>query len=274
MSPNEITLNLINVTNSTQGDFQPLLDMPIRAKRMQNLTAEQCIDAYARPIISLYRDVVLITSSPLFGASDIVLAEQPFTGGFSWVCNAHPVSPETCSASALAGKPWLYDLQYSNVHAEILPIDYCMAEPIDEFCTVRFSLINLGFVIGAGIVKAACIFYVVARIKLQPSIRTTGDAIASFLSHHDPKTENRCTAVSSDFAKKPFWLSEPTPRSLPPPPRRLWWSTISWKLFILCAISWMGFGGIYAGFFAAMGNTSAPDFFARLVSLDHVFVAG
>jgi hypothetical protein len=141
------------------------------------------------------------------------------------------------------------------------PIQYCMAEPIEEYCTARFSLTNLGDVVGTNVIKAACVICLLLRVPLRTALSTVGDAVTSFLNEPYPTTEKMCKASMFDFRKKRFWQNPPAARPLSVSQQR-WWRVVSWQSIVLCVLCWLGFGGFYLGFLAS--EASLASGFARL----------
>jgi hypothetical protein len=222
---------------------------------MQNLTTAECIEAYARPFMTKFRNVVLISSN--FSYDPTIAPTYVSIGDFTWICDEPTTG--SCKSSDIRSDNWTF----ACILFTTCRIEYCMAEPTEEFCTIRLNLPGLGFVIGAGVIKSLCILYMIFRLRLDPSLQCIGDALGSFLDDPDPTTEGRCVAGSNSFRRKAFWRNPPTAIALPPKTRKFWWSVISWQTFVFCSICWMGFGGIYVGFFAALGNTSEPGFWQR-----------
>ena len=146
-----------------------------------------------------------------------------------------------CSKSMVNPSNWTFETASQK-------IDYCMAEPIKSYCSVRLSSANLGYVIGAGLLKVICIIYVIFRIPIRPAMTTTGDAIASFLHNPDSLTAERCTWNASDFGKKPF-LAPPEPRVLPASQRRFMIRSVSWDRLLMCGVVWGGFLAVYLEYF-------------------------
>ncbi|KAF9886878.1 hypothetical protein FE257_011001 [Aspergillus nanangensis] len=79
----------------------------------------------------------------------------------------------------------------SNLFTKQFNVDGCLRVRIEENCQLLFSPLFSSVVIICTIVKVACIIYV-ACYDRTPRLLTVGDAIASFLSHPDPITRERC----------------------------------------------------------------------------------
>jgi hypothetical protein len=124
---------------------------------MQNLSKEECIAAYVHNPVSAYRDVDLTVR----GNTDFLGYEQnALPPTFNWMCSAIPGHSSTygisgldtaCTAADLDSATWAYTsftgLSQTAVEpggSVTWPIQYCMAEPIEEYYIVRFSLTNLG----------------------------------------------------------------------------------------------------------------------------------
>ena len=69
-------------------------------------------------------------------------------------------------------------------HERSLPIQYCLAESLEEHCTVNISVPMLAIVIVCNALKIACFLTTAFVLKFRP-LATIGDAISSFLENPD-----------------------------------------------------------------------------------------
>ncbi|KAK8873486.1 hypothetical protein PGQ11_004000 [Apiospora arundinis] len=206
----------------------------VSGANVTNLTAEDCIRAYANPAVDLYRNVALVfdtrngTNSFLFAGTHLIGTDDDENGaaaglGDSWVCGLPAPSTPACDYRALAdsnstswtplsntagwstvasSNPYLEGLAKSNV-----PVKYCMAQNINaddspSSCQLAALPILQYAVLGANALMLLCFvvtwFTVRRRAKHEGEERivTNGDLIASYLREPDLRFAGRCLASS------------------------------------------------------------------------------
>ncbi|KAI9036914.1 uncharacterized protein KD926_001158 [Aspergillus affinis] len=126
-------------------------------------------------------------------------------------------------------------------------VDGCLSMHVDESCQLLFIPSFAIVVIGCGLIKLACIAVIAHRASTK-KLLTVGDAIASFLTHPDPHTMERCLTSKSDWtAGHPIWKGQGHHQQVSIRPRELlnktkwWWqagSPVLWTLTIsLCSVA-------------------------------------
>ena len=156
---------------------------------LKNLTYRECIRQYTAPIISKVSDVLLI----------------------SYDDSAYPLLLWGILTSSLVGP----SMKNSSVteHAEDWSVEgfhirYCFCQPVEEQCTLQFSLAIMIVVILCNLVKTVCMVTIAWKKDTEP-LMTLGDAIASFVDTPDPTTVGNCVAGKSRFEQSTEWEQVP-----------------------------------------------------------------
>jgi len=220
-SPNLFTDRSVDWSQSIYGDYSGGDLQHIRnAKNWQRLENKACIEAYGQEFVSAYGDLVAISTNlnatnPAVAINKVEITSTGFSGvgtPYEWICWSTQTtgSQQNCDIGRLISqpKPWkLIDhprmSDGSGDGRSALPelsIDYCLSDPVEERCRLQFSLVIMGIVIGCNVVKTICMVLTLWYHRSQPLV-TLGDALASFLDHPDPTTENMCLANKSSFAQ-------------------------------------------------------------------------
>lgn len=210
-----------------------------QAANWDNLTNEACIRVYMQDYVTGNTNVLAVTSA-LNDSSLILNTTYPAyvysrDNTTPWICGdiigySHTT---TCDMSAVLAEAadWTMNIN-TDGHLWAHPIQYCLSQPVEEHCTLQFSLWIITIVIMCNITKLACMIMLLFRQQAKPLV-TLGDAVESFLETPDPTTENMCLADKSGFAAK-------TPLSTASDsyePRQLrWFASASWKRWLTCNI--------------------------------------
>ncbi|MCJ1432073.1 hypothetical protein MMC27_001429 [Xylographa pallens] len=193
--------------------------------QLQHLESVDCITAYGNQLVPDRGNVIAVTNSPLvnmtlWSASNdtfnsSVLGFYQYTlnadGGavdsLVWICaflEHYNATQEDCNiARARAGaQNWTIFDQ---------PIQYCLSEQKESFCTLEVSLTIMIIVIFCNAIKAVCM--VVTVWDPEAVLATIGDAAASFLEQPDRSTRNFCMASRDTFTVEGknawyLWLEE------------------------------------------------------------------
>ena len=185
------------------------------ASSWQRLSNAECISAYGRPFVSSHGDLLAVspdlnTSDPALYIADMSTDLAGSNGlPYDWICAS--VSSSNCSINTILKTATSWSLQnvtstsealkngvYPTTNPPNIAVDHCLSVPVEERCRLQFSLVIMGVVIFCNLVKATCMFLTLFYHKSQPLV-TLGDAIASFLQHRDPTTENMCLADKKTF---------------------------------------------------------------------------
>ncbi len=184
------------------------------AAKWTRLENAACIRTYADDLLSQYRNVILVVSNSttannslfnIFGYDNGMqkaLREGSSRDPYEWICDddhlgdkidlgptidlsfsvgAHPCYAEVSKLEAVAD-------QWS---VSGLAVQYCLAEPVTETCTLTFSLDIAIVVMVFNVVKILCMCYVAFLIRDRPLI-TVGDAVESFLKVVDETSKGMC----------------------------------------------------------------------------------
>ena len=215
-----------------------------RAANWTNLTNEECIKLYSQQYLTGNRNVLAVTSalnatSPLLNSTYPVYTYLGDNNENVWLCSFN-TSSNTCDTSALLTQAadWTISITtesnrgYLEPIQQVVPIQYCLSQPVEEFCTLQFSLLIITIVIVCNITKLACMVVLLLRQQAKP-LATLGDAVESFLATPDPTTENMCLADKRVFSAKKPWLAT---RDSYEPKQLHWFASASWKRWLTCNI--------------------------------------
>lgn len=214
-SPNVFTDERVDWSQPISGNVGgPSLQSIRNATNWQRLENKACIEAYGQTFVSAHGDLVAISADlnrtdPAVSVTDMVSA-----GGtpYQWICEStQPTgSQQGCDIGLVISKASSWTLPYNprandgsggGLNAPSgLSVGYCYSNPVEERCRLQFSLVIMGIVIGCNLVKTICMVLTLWYHRSQPLV-TLGDAMASFLDHPDPTTENMCLANKYSFAR-------------------------------------------------------------------------
>ena len=185
---------------SIQNSLQSLINNQASLQRLDN---QECVKAYASPIISSRADVLLVASdaklppntyisspnvsNPLYDCYLGVTPDFPDAGGsssvYDWMCDA---SVASCGLNQVI----------ANGTTELMgeyEVQYCLSQEVEEHCKLKFSAAIMIIVIACNLIKTVCMASIVWRQDSEPLV-TLGDVVASFLTKQDPTTEGNCLA--------------------------------------------------------------------------------
>ena len=206
-----------------------------QAANWDNLTNEACIKIYMQDYLTANSNVLAVTSA-LNEFSSLLNYTYPAylypqEDNNLWLCgdSVSIIFYGTCDTSAILAEAanWTIGIEDND-----FPIQYCLSQPVEGYCTLQFSLWIIVIVIICNITKLACMMMLLLRQQAKPLV-TLGDAVESFLETPDPTTGNMCLADKSEFsAKKPWSAASDTYE-----PRQLrWFASASWKRWLTCNI--------------------------------------
>ena len=167
--------------------------------QLQKLSPKDCIEAYAVPLQSRRRNVVLISSTETRRTADVfdvfhawIPTEHPNARGeqYSWICDDKLGWSDQClyHVNDLKANPKNWTVS-DDAH-----IDYCLSETTEEHCKLQVSL-GLALVSLFTILSKVILMFAVAIHVTETPLMTTGDAIESFMRDPDPYTEGMCMAT-------------------------------------------------------------------------------
>ena len=196
-----------------------------KTSHWQNLTNEDCIQAYGQSFVSARSDVLLVTAN--LSASDplkvlsanvsIAHMTENKAAPYGWLCSAYQnlTGPHLwgCDIDSLLvySSNWSLSLGANPAGTESsnFSIKYCSSTTNEEHCQLQLSFVIMCVVIFCNFMKALCMFLVLWHQRSRPLV-TIGDAIESFLQDADLTTENMCLADKYTFATNDW---EDSPKS-------------------------------------------------------------
>ncbi|EEU37270.1 uncharacterized protein NECHADRAFT_22243, partial [Fusarium vanettenii 77-13-4] len=178
--------------------------------KFKRLSVEECIDAYAKPVVSGRRTVIITTANETGG--------EPFAFGYEYFVGRYI----NTTTSAYRPYEWIcYDFQlpyeyafscYRFIHnlteqrgqwaPWFLPAMYCHSEIVEEDCALNASQPIMIAIILCNSIKLIIMTTMVFWVKGWPII-TLGDAIQSFLNEPDPTTEGLCLLSKAAVTDQP-----------------------------------------------------------------------
>jgi len=196
------------------GELAQHLHQQALAGHLDRLSPKECIDAYAVPLQTSRRNVVLITDDAHQRAADVfdvfhawIPTEHPEAFGeqYSWVCDDKLGWSDQC----------LYhvrDLRQTPDNWTISDdarVKYCLSEKTAEHCKLQVGVTLSTIVLVTLLFKTIVMFAVAFTVNEKP-LMTTGDAISSFMNVPDPYTEGMCMASKRMIEEHPRrWPSTP-----------------------------------------------------------------
>lgn len=205
--------------NTTYGIVRPTLNQTKEIAQLWdsaksndgvNLTAFQCIEAYATAFQTSRGALLLVTETGPEGKLGIpdYTYSSDFNGDqvagcpievYEWICT-HPKGESSCHApcrSLLSGVKAHADDWKPFGHR----VKYCISKPVPQVCRLNFSTTLVTFVLIANGFKAAIIAYTAFSPPQEP-LFVLGDAIESFLTSPDAASSNSCLVSVDDVRRK------------------------------------------------------------------------
>ncbi|EXJ70327.1 uncharacterized protein A1O5_06395 [Cladophialophora psammophila CBS 110553] len=235
------------------------------SKKLVNLTTEECRTAYIKTFQSAYRNVLLVSDSNVGidvvdnGSSNVVsFLNAEFvsnfkcggTQAFAWAC-----WPED-SCDLPCDDPKILKQTMSNSTWAPLgpPVQYCLAEPSQEQCSLRFSMDIAILVVVLNFVKLVmmALTALTAFGSNDPPLLTMGDAVASFLENPDPASKGMCLLSASKIKKMcRSLLYQPASQSTAlysGNVRHRWSKAVSLRRWLICLFLYIASLSVAAGF--------------------------
>jgi hypothetical protein len=203
--------------------------------KLETLTNKECIDAYAVPILSERRNVIVITENDPQRSADVFdahIAQIPTEYNrqdpeqFSWLCTKLNIpSNDQC----------IFHVEHLRRDSSTWTIaggakvKYCLSQKVKEHCKLQFSLALMLVVLCTCFFKSLVMF-TVAFFVYETPLMTTGDAIESFMRRPDPYTKNMCLASKRFIQNHPGHWRTSAPAYYNPKQKR-WHSAIKTRVF-------------------------------------------
>jgi len=203
-----------NVWGTTIDTIASVMYSSAVAGNLTRLDVADCITAYATNFQTAWGNVILVTSDgqnlPWAWIYDNQQEVTDFDSGYTcgprpydWVCGPYLYPPENsltaCQSPTRPACPQhLANVSRSDWKPFRNKIDYCLAEKLNQRCTVEFSIDLAMVVIVFNFAKAVVHLYTFLYVRENP-LMTIGDAIASFLSQEDWTTRDLCLMSKADI---------------------------------------------------------------------------
>ena len=227
-----------DIGNSAQSAETLYLNQFQNVSTWNRLGNDACIQAYFKPYIIGYGDVIAMTSK-LNATVPLLLARQDTDFSTSeiatqdWMCSAFPyISCDVNQLRAQASSWTLNDTVYlssDDLYSQQYQVDYCLSQPVGEQCKVQLSLVIIALVIVCNAIKLCCMLVILWKKQSTPLV-TIGDAIESFMLEKDPTTRDMCWANRKTFTSQKWepsarpWLRQ----------RHFWFASASIRRWIVC----------------------------------------
>jgi hypothetical protein len=182
---------------------------------LDKLDNEQCIRSYSTMFLTDRRNLLLVASG--FTQSDVInneVSDQPSCADQDlviphWMCPRsgcclNEVDPHNWTVSTLIVS------NYTWIGATATRVDYCLSQPTEGFCKLRFSLPITMVIILFNFFEAVIMLILAFGLR-ETRVQTMGDAIASFLIQPDHIVDGRWLYSASDF-KQAGLLGHPRDR--------------------------------------------------------------
>lgn len=236
--------DLISVVSATTPSADPKIVQVATAlrnslERLERLDIQRCLELYSTSFLSTYSNVIMVTNST--DTNNSIIAH------FSYEIKKPPDQRCSVCSPSLSRYCSNYDTDYSyercesynsttewdfhyysnytvqdtegqyetgtSMDASSNPahVNYCMALPSEEKCSVALSRSLLVVVVISNTLKLFCLLYLLLRSKWQPLI-TVGDAISEFLRHSDDRTAG-APCLTYKEAQSGMWAPSGRPES-------------------------------------------------------------
>ena len=193
-------------------------------KTLKKIEKEDCMREYGAGFTPKYKDILAVSAAsnatnPLLNFFAGIGPPTPGSSFSPLFANWEEVfcvsvNKGDCEAFVAAQVAQTWEVASFSIHSSI---EYCLCqEKTKDRCMLQFSLPFMLVVIIGTLVKLTCmVLIVVMRKESSRSLKTLGDAIASFLNEPDSFTKDICLADRRFFrdggweAKMMTWESEP-----------------------------------------------------------------
>ncbi|KAF2499013.1 hypothetical protein BU16DRAFT_523619 [Lophium mytilinum] len=221
--------------------LQDIQNASFRDTGFTKLAPEDCIKDYAMGFLEKHGDVAVVSkrrndSSPLLWSrypQRYLTRAHTNQDPFRWICQDFTKNTVRCSSdNALSktsdGKTW-------TVYGQ--PVDYRLSRSAHDVCELQYNVWMMLAVVIFGIFKTATMIWMILQHPIG-ALRTSGDAIASFLDREDETTRNMCL-VNPSTLHRSGWLDSFPPQLFSSATHRIrcWSSTKRSTLFLTHAIS-------------------------------------
>jgi hypothetical protein len=225
-------------------DLVPEMADMATSNRLTKLDPLSCVETYYELYLSKFRNVLLVTDDSSFNKT----AAVPYRGDrgisdgpcgaiqeFQWICEQyqHPRRTEygdDCETHCELLRDTVIN-NITNWRPTGNSIKYCLAQPSEEHCKLRFTPVIAGIVILLNLTKGITLLYLALSSTKDPLL-TLGDAISSFLKCPDSQTDDMCLVSKAEIVDQPTLWSKGARTFSPEPKRRF--AVMATKFWLLC----------------------------------------
>lgn len=167
------------------------------------LSPRQCAQQYGEGLVADTGSVILVSAEDTLQSigwaqwpQRTLLAGKTNSYANAWVCHDRIKNDTTRRCSRKLAEQQ-FDLGAWTVDGHT--VDHCFAKPVSNTCKLKFNAWLMLEVCVFVTVMVVSIFTTAIAYRGVDSLRTVGDAIASFLGAPDSTTNDMCMADSADF---------------------------------------------------------------------------
>jgi hypothetical protein len=176
-----------------------------------SLTPSECIAAYTAPFQASHSDVLVVATGKSWNERSGNKTETQFYAvnmpglcdkklSYQWMCDGQfPImSCTTCDGFL----DWLVSDNITNWQPFGFPVEYCLSQPVEEMCSLKFSQAIWWTVVALNLVKIVLMGFVARHERAFQPLLTVGDAVASFMQRSDGNTAGMCLLSKRDIITK------------------------------------------------------------------------
>ncbi|KAF3001562.1 hypothetical protein E8E13_009862 [Curvularia kusanoi] len=177
-----------------------------------NLSTEDCFNAYGTQYLSKLGNVYIVQDGPKILSLDVQDTWRDF---ISFNSSSLKSEPEIYPSNGWRCQSWSITCDISNTNEVAAdqskwepfqrPVKYCLAEEVNERCSLNFSTSIAIIVILSNMIKVLCMSLTLHRYRQHEPLVTLGDAIVNFLNHPDPQTKGRCLYTRGAYETQWNW---------------------------------------------------------------------
>ncbi|KAK4207272.1 hypothetical protein QBC37DRAFT_299084 [Rhypophila decipiens] len=237
----------------------PELNRAYKEGRLTQLSPNDCIDAYARPLQTDWAELLIVLSGSglevdLVGDGDSDSqgdACTSFKETYQWVCDGfgREYRAAGCQVPCEERLPTIRSNSSASWKFLERDVEYCLALHVDEHCKFQACTTLLWLVAATSLLKAV-LFSIFAVRNREKRILTVGDAISTFLETPDASTEGAGLLSAKEIRGTSIQLSEKTrpfsaqrQRGLCAASARRWGASVTlYSLSMLFCLALLGYG--------------------------------
>ena len=175
-----------------------------------SLSPHECIEAYMAPFQSTNSDVLVVAEGSLWNPrsghkTDVQSYSVNIAGpcdkrlSYQWMCSQ--LSIESCTDC----DTFLERVVRDNItmwQPFGFPVKYCLSQPVDETCSLKFSVPIWWIVVAFNLIKIGLMGFIAQHNRAYRPLLTVGDAIASFLQQPDSGTTGMSLLSKRDITRR------------------------------------------------------------------------